>query len=311
MVSVVLTTYRHEAYIEQAIRSAADQQTAFAIEILVGEDASPDGTRAVCERLQGEYPERIQLFAHPKNMGGHDNFNFLWTRANGKYIAWLEGDDYWTDPLKLQTQVDALERTPEASCCFHNTLVHQNGAPPGEGFLLPGFTEEMLLPFSHLVFSNRTMTCSVLYRRGLVPALPEWVWPLRIGDWPMHLLHAAQGPALFLPQVMAAYRLHPSGDWTSRPLEDRLRYTIEALEAVRMNVPSSLEQLCGISITMFQRELHTLQIERELEVRSSALATMQEQVDHLTQIINRVPLWRRIWRRFWRPIYRQIRRLWK
>jgi glycosyltransferase involved in cell wall biosynthesis len=307
MVSVVLTTYRHEAYIEQAIRSAAEQQTVFSMEILVGEDASPDGTLAVCRRLQSEFPDRIQLFAHEQNMGGHSNFNFLWTRARGKYIAWLEGDDYWTDPLKLQRQVDAMERSPESTCCFHNTWVHQNGAPHEDGFLLPGFTQEMPLPFSHLVFSNSTMTCSALYRRGLVPALPEWVWPLRIGDWPMHLMHAAQGPALFLPQPMAAYRLHPSGDWTSRPLQDRLNYTIEALEAVRLHVPQTLEQLCALSIAAFQRELQILKLEEALKARSDSLAAMREQIDHLTQIVNRAPLWRRIWRRLWRPIYRRLK----
>jgi hypothetical protein len=322
MVSVVLTTYRQEAYIEQAIRSAAEQQTNFPIEILVGEDGSPDGTRAVCERLAAEFPNRVTLFAHEKNIGGHDNFNFLWTRARGKYVAWLEGDDYWIDPLKLQTQVDAMERTPEAALCFHNTQVYIEGDGPESGSLQPGLQEEMMLPFSHLVFANRIMTCSALYRRGLVPALPAWVWPLDIGDWPMHLMHAAQGPALFLPQTMAAYRMHTAGVWSHRPLRERVEKTIEALEAVRLNVSSSLQQLCAMSIAGFQREIEICRQLDVIEEQTVALAQARTEAEALRAALSDAqaeaarlaivpeapaPAWRRAWRRVWRPIYRRLK----
>ncbi len=325
MVSVVLTAYKHERYVEQAIRSAAEQQTDFPIEILVGEDASPDGTLAVCQRLQAEFPDRVQLFAHAVNTGGHPNVDFLWTRARGKYIAWLEGDDFWSDPRKLQIQVEAMERHPEASFSFHNTLVFTQGEPDNPGFLLPGYPEELLLPFANLVFSNRIMTCSVMYRRGLVPCLPEWIYALQIGDWPMHLMHAAQGPALFLPQAMAAYRLHPGGHWTSRPLLDRLKNSVEALDAVRLQMPPTLELLCGQSIAAFQREMELVRsqeeaarLQGELEARSAELhaanlALLQLQAEagelhrRLTAPTEAAPPWRRAWRRVWRPIYRRLK----
>ena len=327
MVSVVLTTYNHEPYIEQAIRSAAEQQVDFPIEILVGEDGSPDGTRAVCERLAAEFPDRVKLYCHDPNIGGHDNFNFLWTRARGRYIAWLEGDDYWTDPLKLQTQVEAMERTPEASFCFHNTLVFTPGEPEEQGFLLPDYKEEMLLPFANLVFSNRIMTCSTLYRRGLVPELPAWVWPLKIGDWPMHLMHAAQGPALFLPRAMAAYRRHPTGGWTSRPLLDQLQIAVQALEAVYQHVPPPLQLLCNESIRAFQHWMDAVRKQDEIDRLNGELAERDAALDHARaaeaqaraseaqaraeaiELASRAPPWRQAWRRVWRPIYRFYRGL--
>jgi glycosyltransferase involved in cell wall biosynthesis len=271
MVSVMLTTYKQEQYIEQAIRSAAEQKTTFPIEILVGEDGSPDGTRAVCERLAAEFPDRVKLFAHEQNIGGHDNVNFIWTRARGKYIAWLEGDDYWTDPHKLQIQVEAMERTPEASFCFHNAWVFTEGNPDDPGTVRPGLQEERLFPFANLVFSNPVMTCSAMYRRGLVTELPSWVWPLKIGDWPMHLMHAVHGPALFLPRTMAAYRLHPGGGWSGQPLRYRLQNTIDALDAVGQHVPPVLAELCRLSTDGFRRDVDLDERNTDLAERSTQL----------------------------------------
>jgi glycosyltransferase involved in cell wall biosynthesis len=264
VVSVVLTTYNHESYLDQALRSAALQETSFPIEILVGEDCSTDQTRRVAEQLCAEFPDRIRLFCYPQNVGGNENFNFLWTRARGKYVAWLEGDDFWTDQHKLQAQVEAMERRPDAALCFHNTAVLHELT--GEyGGVHPGMDEAAVLPFSHLIFSNRVMTCSVMYRRGLVSELPLWVYPLKLGDWPLHLLHAAHGPAVFLPETMATYRMHPAGGWSNKDYAFRLRGTIETIEAVKRNLPKELAYLCECSISNFSKELELVELREEAQ----------------------------------------------
>ncbi|MEI9915802.1 MAG: glycosyltransferase [Methylovirgula sp.] len=216
LVSVVITTFNHDAYIEQALRSVATQVTPFDIEILVGEDHSKDETAEIASRVAREFPNRVRLFLHPENLGGHANFDFLWSRARGKYIAWLEGDDFWTDRTKLKRQVQALEATPEATFCFHNAAVLQ----PRESRIsnpYPGLKKQSLLAFEDMISYNGIMTSSVMYRRGVVARMPAWIHGLKVGDWPLHLVHAIHGKAVFLPRVMSTYRVHAGGVWTARP----------------------------------------------------------------------------------------------
>jgi glycosyltransferase involved in cell wall biosynthesis len=111
-VAIWMVTYNHEAYIEQAIRSVMQQQTSFTYKLLIGEDCSIDTTRAICKKLQNEFPEHIELILNETNLGSTKNAINTYTQcfeSKPTYIALLEGDDYWTDPLKLQKQVDFLE----------------------------------------------------------------------------------------------------------------------------------------------------------------------------------------------------------
>lgn len=119
LLSVVTVTYNHEPFIAQCIEGVLMQQVSFPIEFIIGEDCSADGTRAICQRYAEQYPELIRLIVSDFNVGGLANERRVMAAARGKYIAYCEGDDYWTDPLKLQKQVDFLESHPEYSACFH------------------------------------------------------------------------------------------------------------------------------------------------------------------------------------------------
>ena len=107
-VSVLVLAYNQERYIAQAIQSALDQQTEFAIEIVIGEDCSTDRTRDILKRLAEDNPDLIRLLLREKNLGGTENFYDTLRQCRGEYVAMLEGDDYWTNPQKLQMQADAL-----------------------------------------------------------------------------------------------------------------------------------------------------------------------------------------------------------
>ena len=118
LVSVCMITYNHEKYIAQAIDSVIMQKTNFDYEIVIGEDCSTDRTREIVLEYKTKHPDKIKLLLQEKNVGMMQNFIDTLKACSGKYIALLEGDDYWTDPNKLQEQVDFLEANPEYSMCF-------------------------------------------------------------------------------------------------------------------------------------------------------------------------------------------------
>jgi len=222
-ISVCVVTYNHEPYIAQALDGALTQETTFPVEIVVGEDCSTDGTREIVDRIAARFPDRIRVLATERNLGAKANFmrTFAECRAHARYTAMLEGDDYWTSPQKLQQQVDALDAEPGWAMCFHPAAcVYLNGSRScnvwpydwdrREGSLLDLFNV------------NFIATGSVVYRNGLFPELPAWFADSFIGDWPLHMLHAAHGNIGFLSEIMSVYRVHSTGIWSGMSRADRL-----------------------------------------------------------------------------------------
>ena len=127
LVSVCSITYNHAPYIRQCLDGFLMQQCNFAFEVLIHDDASTDGTQEIIKEYQEKYPEIIKPIFQTENQysKGERGFNarFNYTRAKGKYIALCEGDDYWTDPLKLQKQVDFLEVNEDYGACFTNAII--------------------------------------------------------------------------------------------------------------------------------------------------------------------------------------------
>src|SRR5690554_2607359 len=119
MVSVVMPTYNHEKYIRQAIEGVLMQETDFLFELIIIEDCSVDDTKKIALEYAEKHPEIINVLGAEKNLGITDNYFRAMGAITGKYIAICEGDDYWTDPLKLQKQVNFMETNPDCSLCFH------------------------------------------------------------------------------------------------------------------------------------------------------------------------------------------------
>ena len=139
-VSVCLVTYNHEKFIKQAIESVFMQKTDFDYEVVIGEDYSTDNTRKILSQYQMRYPHRIKAIFNNKNVGPVENFIRTLSTCKGKYIAYLEGDDYWTDAYKLQKQVDFLDKHPDYSLCFHSVeAFHQD--QPDQTYLIPSKTK--------------------------------------------------------------------------------------------------------------------------------------------------------------------------
>ena len=129
-VSIWMLTYNQEKFIEQCVESVMNQQANFEYKLFIGEDVSTDNTREICKRLKKKFPNKIELFLNDRNLGVNLNAKKVLEEtfnSNAKYIALLEGDDYWTDPYKLQKQVDFLELNQDYIGVAHrHHILYQN-----------------------------------------------------------------------------------------------------------------------------------------------------------------------------------------
>lgn len=202
-----MSTYRHEQFIQQAIEGVMMQQTTFRIELVIGEDCSDDGTRLICEAMEQKYPDRIRLLPSDTNYGQNHNLARTLLACNGIYIALCEGDDYWTDPLKLQKQVDFLEQNHDYVLCFHpvNT-VDNNGKLLGfrkPSGLTTCFRQEQL----YHVF---VPTLALLFRNCLHHFPPEF-YCVKSTDAFIVAMLATYGNGAELGFSGGCYRKHPGG----------------------------------------------------------------------------------------------------
>jgi glycosyltransferase involved in cell wall biosynthesis len=211
MVSVLMVTYNQDSYIRAAMESVIMQEVAFEYEIVIGEDYSTDQTRTILLEYQQKYEKKIRLLFHEKNLGVSRNWEYTMHQCCGKYIAILEGDDYWTNPHKLQKQVDFMEAHPDFSMCFHNArILYEGSASPPASHLM---TEEIKPEFtlSDVTGKWQVATASVMYRRALMPDLPAWVHDTVVVDLPLFATLASRGRVGFLNEEMSVYRVNSGG----------------------------------------------------------------------------------------------------
>lgn len=207
MLSVVMTTYNHERYIAQAIESVLRQQTSFAVEIVIGEDCSTDRTLNIAEDYQSQYPEAIRIIRSEHNVGWRANYRRTIAAARGKYVALLDGDDYFTHRKKLQMQVELLEANPDVGMCYtRSERIDETGAttiyPEGE----------CATTFEAMLRRNPAENCTVVARRELVEQYyaevrpdthPEWL----TDDLPMWLWFAANSRYMAIDCPTAVHRV--------------------------------------------------------------------------------------------------------
>ncbi len=210
LVAVRILTYNHERYIAQALASVLEQVTNFEYKIVIGEDCSTDNTKNICVEYAKKYPDKIILLCNAKNdikKNSRDNFEEC-KKTGAKYIALLEGDDYWTDPFKLQKQVDLLEANSSLSICFHRAIERHEGSP-GER-IIPDGPMNAILGFADLLEgSNFIPTLSCVFKNFDVP-LPSWFYQLYFADYGLHLINAKRGDIGFIDEVMGVYRINQS-----------------------------------------------------------------------------------------------------
>ncbi len=224
MVSICCATYNHEDYISDAIESFLMQKTDFQYEILIHDDASTDRTADIIRKYEKKYPEIIKPIYQTENQYSKgikvNKYNI--ERAKGKYIAICEGDDYWTDPYKLQKQVDYLENHPECSMCVHAAYRVSPSKRKLEKHVRPNkgnkiFTVEEVIEGGGGLFA----TNSIMYPRKFGLSLPAFYENAPVGDYPLAIYLALQGTVYYIDEYMSVYRVGVSGSWTSRMNQDK------------------------------------------------------------------------------------------
>jgi glycosyltransferase involved in cell wall biosynthesis len=216
LLSVCLITYNQARYVAQAIEGVLMQKVDFDWELIIADDFSTDETREILLKYKEENPALIHLILQEKNVGPAKNWNDLITAPRGKYIAYFEGDDYWTDPNKLQRQVDFLEAHTECSICFHKVkTIDDQGNDVGDIYGIDnGFPE--ITTIKDLARKNYIPSVSTVFRNlPFIKNLPKWLFELPMGDWPLLLLAAEKGRIGFIDHSMAIYRKHSHGTWSS------------------------------------------------------------------------------------------------
>jgi glycosyltransferase involved in cell wall biosynthesis len=238
-ISVLMITYNHARFIRQALDSVLAQKTDFPYEVVIGDDASADGTGAILTEYAGKFPDRIRLLLRTKNIGMNANLADTLAACRGEYVALLEGDDYWIGSEKLTRQAGFLDGHPECASCFHNAVVFSDddGVSMDGCYVQPDGRHVMCAPDLPARISQRDLltrnyipTCSVMFRRSSVGMLPPWFEKLPLGDQPLHILCTEHGSAAYLPEVMGAYRLHGSSVWSNKTKLYRLSRTLVMLE---------------------------------------------------------------------------------
>lgn len=229
LVSISCITFNHGRYIKQCLDGFLMQKTSFDFEILIHDDASTDNTVDIIKSYQEKYPDLIKPIFQKENQyskgqrGMNVKFNF--PRAQGKYIAMCEGDDYWTDPLKLQKQVDFLEENPDYAACFTNAKITNEILATEERYIQSVGNQNF--PIEDVIKKGGALfpTASLIFRNQ-IKEWPDFIFKHKSGDRALGMLLADKGDFYLLNEVTCVYRRHDSGVFSSVMNSDTKRKEI-------------------------------------------------------------------------------------
>jgi glycosyltransferase involved in cell wall biosynthesis len=217
--SVRLMTYNHANYIRQALDGVFAQITNFKFEVVVGDDFSIDANLDIIGTYNSTNTIELRVLDRPKHgeywqarqtRGRLYNFQNILENCQGEYIALLDGDDYWTDPHKLQKQVDFLDQNKEYAISFHT--VTKLNETTGIAALDEPDVDGHRMDIRQLAHGNIIETCSCVYRNFGIPG--DLFLRSNVGDYALHMFTAQHGDIHFMKDNMAVYRIHEKGVWS-------------------------------------------------------------------------------------------------
>lgn len=221
--SVRLITYNHSSFIEQAIEGVLNQKTNFLIELVIGDDFSTDNTRELIASYQSTSNVHIKILDRPvhgeyhkirNSIGRLYNFANTIENCSGEYIALLDGDDYWTDPFKLQKQVDYMDNNPTNVITFHDAdYINSNNIIIKEGKIPDKY--KCLMEPNYLKTKGYILTLTVVFR-NVIKKFPDEFFQSMNGDKFLFSLLGSYGYGNYLSNIEnAKYRVHDNGIWGS------------------------------------------------------------------------------------------------
>lgn len=241
MVSVDMITYLHEAYITQAIEGVLMQETNFEYELIIVDDCSPDNTEEVVRNIIATHPKGhiIKYFRHDTNIGMQPNGIFALQQCEGKYVAICEGDDYWTDPYKLQKQVDFLENNEEY--VIHSGNIFHLFEEAREIINLNTILKDEEYDSVALMLRNPVRTCTVIFRN--ISSISNFIRnclnkQISFGDWYLwYMLTKLSGlKAYRAAEIYAVYRVHKKGIYSG---SDKVKIIWQTLKQLKYHAAFS------------------------------------------------------------------------
>lgn len=210
VVSVCMITYKHEPFVGDAIKGVLMQEVDFPMELIVSDDCSPDKTGGIVDFYIKNHVKGgiIKYIKHPKNMGMVPNFYWTIDQAKGEFLALCEGDDYWSDPFKLQKQISSLRNDPTLIGSFHDVSVKIKGNFFSFHEYYNRKKEHHKFRFNFTDFINTEWlvpTCSIVFRRDKLN-YPKFFTEIPVGDGPLLFLLFAQGDFYLTTGELAFYR---------------------------------------------------------------------------------------------------------
>lgn len=215
MVTIRCLAYNHEPYIRQCLDGFVMQKTNFRFEAIVHDDASTDGTAAIIKEYAEKYPDIIKpIFERENQYSKRDGSltRIMDAYMHGKYIAFCEGDDYWIDPLKLQKQVEFMEKNSNCSLCFHNAY-YENSMLRKKTGIHKIYSRSQYAIKAHIFRDGGFIpTLSIMYRSYIYKEMEKSLFPKKcpVGDLRFQLYAAINGDVYYINEIMGVYRLVPT-----------------------------------------------------------------------------------------------------
>ena len=269
-VSVFIQTYQHADFIREAVDGVLGQRAPFDFELVVADDCSSDGTREILLEYRARHPDRIRLLLPERNLGATALFRRSVGELRGRYVAWLDGDDFWSDEEKLALQVGALRDNPDWAACFHDaTVIQADGSAPERPYVGEG--DRVAFGFADLLRRNLVPSLSFMARGELVRNLPDWVWQSLWSDWLAVLAVARHGEVGYLRRAMGVYRMHEDGACAGLSHGEQLEEDVRFFGVLKRAIAPEH----GPLIDAYVRERHCqLTVERLRLPFSGAVATL-------------------------------------
>ena len=276
--SVCIITYNQAEYIEEAVDSVLEQQVDFEYELIVGDDCSTDGTREILCKYQQKHPDRIRLNLHESHYDGIPGRKNMVTNlesARGKYVALLDGDDYWISTNKLQKQTEVLEEHPRVSLSFHRARFRKDPewySPPTSQDRFFTHAEIVGWPYDDRIF---VPTASMMFRRDLFVPVPNWFWDVWNADNAMQMYLSQHGKSYYHHDLLSYYR-NRNANSVSVCFEDSLLRIRRQIKQVKVlgEVSSTYQQRRDFDLYRYYRSRTRILLERHQFTRAAYFGTL-------------------------------------